>query len=356
VNESDPIDVIWGPEKIEAGKRDFVRYYEKPGISDQNRYIDLYSLMKDFIGSDDPANQVPMSDGSTINFFPVKKVSVPVDIATVRANGTVTAADSVVSEMRFEIGKNILMKNDLAVLNIIAANQWKRPIYFTSPGSQGMGFDRFLRSDGMSYRLVPVEIDQQTTVNGEWAKNVLLTKFSFGNAQTKGVYFDEENRRHLISIRQAYAEAANNLAINGKKEDARALLNKVDKGMHIENMPYGLVSRGNQHNMVSVQLVEAAYKADDQQLAGRITTAVRKDLDEQLAYYAYLGDMSVQEMRQAVQDILENKADNLSNRQKGVFQEMRMAFGLKDYLDNIERSFKNPAPAIQETPGVIENK
>jgi hypothetical protein len=208
----------------------------------------------------------------------------------------------------------------------------------------------------MSYRLVPVELNQNNTVNGEWAKNVLMTKFAFGNAQSKGVYFDEENRRHLISIRQAYAEAANNLATEGKKEDAKALLNKVDKGMLEENMPYGLVSRGNQHDMVSVQLAEAAFKADDQQLANKIATRVRKDLDEQLTYFAYLGNMSVPEMRQAVQDIMENKADNLSNKQKGVFQEMRMAFGLKDYLDNIERSFKNPAPAVPEMPGVIENK
>jgi hypothetical protein len=356
VNESDPIDVIWTPEQIEGSKRDFIRYYERPGLSDQNRFVDLYSLMKDFVGSDDPANQVPMSDGTNINYFPVKKVSVPVDINTVRSNGTVNANDSVVSELRFEIAKSILMKNDMAVLNVIAANKWKRPIYFTSPGSQGMGFDRYLRADGLSYRLVPVEMTPDNTVNGEWAKNVLMNKFAFGNAQTKGVYFDEENRRHLISIRQAYAEAANNLASQGKKEDAKALLNKVDKGMLEENMPYGLVSRGNQHNMVSVQLAEAAYKADDQQLAGKISTRVRKDLDEQLAYYAYLGNMSVPEMRQAVQDIMENKADNLSNRQKGVFQEMRMAFGLKDYLDNVERSFKNPTPAVPETPAVIENK
>jgi hypothetical protein len=312
--------------------------------------------MKDFIGSDEPANQVPMQDGSYINYYPIKKVSVPVDINTVRSNGTVTANDSVVSELRFEISKNILMKNDLAVLNVIAANKWKRPIYFTSPGSQGMGFDNYLRSDGMSYRLVPVTITPQNSVNADWAKNVLLTKFAYGNAGAKGVYFDEENRRHLISIRQAYAEAASNLAGQGRKEDAKALLNKVDKGMDEENMPYGLVSRGNQHNMVSIQLVEASYKADDQQLASKISARVRKDLDEQLAYYANLGNMSLPEMRQAVQDIMENKADNLSDRQKSMFQEMRMAFGLKDYLDNIERSFKNPAPAVSETPGMINNK
>jgi hypothetical protein len=59
----------------------------------------------------------------------------------------------------------------------------------------------------------------------------------------------------------------------------------------------------------------------------KISARVRKDIDEQLNYYAYLGDMSVLELRQAVQDIMENKADNLTNRQKGVFLEIRQAFG-----------------------------
>jgi hypothetical protein len=356
VNQSDPIDVIWGPEKIEASKRDFVRFYEKPGLSDQNKYVDLYSLMKDFVGSDDPANMVPMQDGSNMNYFPVKKVSVPVDVNEVRKNGTVNANDSVVNEMRFEIGRNLLMKNDMAVLNIIAANKWKRPIYFTSPGSQGLGFDNYLRADGMSYRLVPIQIGQNNTVNGDFAKEVLMNKFAFGNAQTKGVYFDEENRRHLYSIRQAYAEAAINLSGQGRKDEAKALLQKVDKGMDEENMPYGITSRGNQHNMVSAQMVNAAYMANDQQLAARITAKVRKDLSEQLAYYAYLGDMSVPELRQSVGEILENKGDNLNNRQKGMFQEIRMAFGLQDYLDNMERSNKTTAPGVNETPGVIQNK
>ena len=63
VNQSDPIDVIWTPEQIEGGKRDFIRSYEKPGVTDQNRYVDLYSLMKDFVGSDDPNNMLPMQDG-----------------------------------------------------------------------------------------------------------------------------------------------------------------------------------------------------------------------------------------------------------------------------------------------------
>ena len=53
--------------------------------------------------------------------------------------------------------------------------------------------------------------------------------------------------------------------------------------------------------------------------------------------------------------IMENKADNLSNRQKGVFLELRQAFGLKEYLDNMERMYKNAPVPVPENPGVIRN-
>ncbi|MFN5932065.1 MAG: DUF2723 domain-containing protein [Sphingobacteriales bacterium] len=345
VNDSDPIDVIWGPEKIEGGKRDYIRFYEESGF-DQSRYVDLYSLMKDFVGSDDQKNQLPLQDGSFMNYLPVKKVSIPVDINAVKANNTVIKTDSVLTEVRFEIGKNLLMKNDMAVLNIIAANKWKRPIYFTSPGSQGLGFDQYLRSDGMSYRLLPIKMESESAVNTDRAKDIMLTKFTFGNAQTKGVYFDEENRRHLISIRQAYADAAMTLVQKGKNEEAKALLQKVDKGMLEENMPYGIVSRGNQHNIISYQLAEASFKAGDTQLGNKILQKVKKDIDEQLAYYAYIGDMNQTELYQAVEDIMSNKADNLLNRQKEMFAEIRNALYIKNLLDNLVRSMAQPSPDV----------
>jgi hypothetical protein len=352
VNQSDPIDVLWEPEKIEGGKRDFIRFYERPGVSDQNRYVDLYSLMHDFVGSDNPDNMLPAQDGSMMNYFPVKKVSIPVDVNLVRANKTVNPDDSVVSEIRFEIPRNILLKNDLAVLNIIAANKWKRPIYFTSPFNE-LGFGQYLRNDGMSYRLVPISGNDQ--VNADSAYEKLMKDFAFGNANVKGVYFDEENRRHLLSIRQAYAEVANSLGAKGKMEEAKKILERVDKNMLTENMPYGLVSRNNQHNMVSAQLAEAAYRAGDTVIGDKINNAVKKDLQDQLAYYAYLGDMSVPELMQAIQDIMSNKADNLSNRQKSMFIDIRQAFVLQEYLRNMETIFKPGQQPSAELPGTIKN-
>lgn len=56
-----------------------------------------------------------------------------------------------------------------------------------------------------------------------------MNVFVAGNANVKGVYFDEENRRHLNSIRTAYTELAIDLAAKGRKEEARKVLQKVDQ-------------------------------------------------------------------------------------------------------------------------------
>ncbi len=333
VNESAPIDVIWSADQIEGGKRDYVRFFEREGITDQKRYVDLYSLMHDFIGSDDPSAQLQMQDGSMMNYLPVKKLSLPVDIAAVRKNGTVEPGDSVATEIRFDLPKDMLLKNDMAVLNIIAANKWSRPIYFTSPFGE-LGFGQYLRSEGQAYRLVPVA--GQNMINSRVSYEVLKNKFAFGSANIPGVYFDEENRRHLVGIRQSYAEAANQLAMEGQTEKAKELLNIADKNLLVENFPYGLVSRQNQHNTISIQFLEAAYKAGDKKLAAKVSASLSKDLNEQLAYYAYIGGMSIAEMNQAVQDLMSNKADNLNNDQRGMFMEIRQALVLIDYLRGLE--------------------
>jgi len=46
--------------------------------------------------------------------------------------------------------------------------------------------------------------------------------------------------------------------------------------------------------------------------------------------------MSVAELQQAVQDLLANKADNLSNNQRQMFQEIRQAVLLLEYIRSLE--------------------
>lgn len=304
INKSDAIDVIFSASQIEGRKRDYVLFQPRPNIP-ENKYYDLYDMMKNYVGSDDPNKMVDRGGGDLYNTFPVHKVSLPVDLNQVRTNGTVNADDSVLNEVRFDIPKNGLMKNDLAMLNIIAANKWNRPIYFTNNQSTGIGIEQFLRKDGLTYRFVPV---MNSYVNTEWMKKKLMNDFRFGNANVPGVYFDEENRRHLNTIRRSYAELALDLSYKNRKEEARQALNKVDSMMLQENMPYGLASRGNDHNNQSLLFLQAAYRAEDTQLAAKVAKSVRTDLQQQLRFYNGLSGTKAENMeydKSKVQEMLQ---------------------------------------------------
>ena len=322
VNKSNPIDVVWTPEQIEGSKRDYALYRPKPGIP-EDRYYDLLDLLKNYVGSDDPAKLEDRGGGEGVNTFPVRKMSVPVDKALVLKNGTVNPKDSVVSEVRFEIPKSALMKNDLAVLNIIAANKWSRPIYFTNP-SADLGFDQYIRRDGLSFRLVPV---QNSRVNTDWMLEKAEKTFAFGNAEKKGVYFDEENRRHLNTIRTAYAELALDLAGQDRKAEAKKVLEKADKMLDQSNFAYGMASRGNQHNRNSLMFLEACYMAGDSALVQKVTNSVKTDLMQQMRFYNSLSGTN---------------ADNMG-------EEKRMA---ENYLRTIEQMQTAYNPRIQ-VPGKL---
>lgn len=330
VNESAPIDPIWAAEQIEGATRDVIYNAPKPGV-DPNQPMDLYTMMKDWAGSDDPNKMEQGRDGGMLNIFPTKKVFIPVDVNVVKQNGTVNASDSVLSRVDFELPKNMIFKNDAAILNIIAANKWKRPIYFTSPDGAGLGLQPYIRQDGLSYRLVPVK---NADVNRDWVVDKMMNKFVFGSANKPGVYFDEENRRHLNSIRLAYAQASSNLADNGRKEEARKMLNKCDKMMLAENFPYGMVGRNQMHNQYSLQMLIAAFKAEDSVLANKIKKSVKKDLEQQVSYLNSLPERMQEQMSGELDDV------------------KRLLMGMQQ----VEQQFNNAAlPTALENPGQIKN-
>lgn len=300
INESDPIDVIWSEDKIRGRNRDYVVYNPRPDVN-QEKFYDLYDVMKNVVGSDDQAFKVALQGGERINYLPAKKFVLPVDESLVRSNGTVNKEDSVVGAVPVIIPekKNTLLKNDLAILNIIAANKWKRPICFTAPYTASeLGFGNFVRKDGLTYRLVP--ISNNSGFNTDWMVDKLRNKFGFGSADIPGVYFDEENRRHLNSIRAAYSDAAGSLADQNRKDEAKQILDLADKGILEENMPYAMVSRSNQHNYYSFRFLEAAYKAGHTALADKVSKALHKDFEQQLKYYAGLPERKQETMRSEI--------------------------------------------------------
>jgi hypothetical protein len=348
INQSDSVDVIWRPDQIIGDKLQYLQYMANDKVP-QDQYYPLYDVMKNVIGNQaDP------------RFLPINKFKVPVDTALVRKNGTVTPDDAVTTEMLFELPNRAVTRDQLIILNIIATNQWKRPIYFTST-QIGMGLNQYLRREGLTFRLIPMKAT--TDVNVEPMYENMMKKFTNGHADVKGVYFDEENRRHLYQIRQSFGDLARELLARGKKDSAKAVVLKADQLIPEVNVPYGIPSRYEMHNRASLSLMETAYESGATELAKKISASLSKDFDQHLEYFASLGDMT----KKQVEDVLMNysqqkymeqiqqqqggqpnhQADayltaNLSTNQAGLASDMIQVFNLMQYQKRSE-SENNPA-------------
>ncbi|MES1160494.1 MAG: DUF2723 domain-containing protein, partial [Bacteroidota bacterium] len=241
--------------------------------------------------------------------------------------------------------KHYLLKNDLAILAIIAGNKWKRPICFTSPQELGeLGLAKYAQLKGLSYQLVPIE---NGNVDNETAYKTIMEKFAYGNANKPGVYYDEENRRHLNSIKYAHAQVALSLAAAGNKDSARKLLEHYDQNVLESNMPYGMTSnQNNLHDYFSFRFLEACYTAEDWTLAKKVNASVKKDLDQQMRYYKSLGEnMPDEQLAINAQMLLQGKGGNLSERQAQFAQDILSTYQMLMQMSDWEKQYSKGAPA-----------
>jgi len=296
VNKSKPLNIYFSPEEILGDKRPYLRYQANPNV--QNLFVNLDEAMREL--------KKPQYE----QFFPFKKFKVPVDTLVARASGILSKEDIPLTEMQFEIpqDKNVIARSDLIILNIIASVKWERPICFTSPFGE-LGFYQYLRKEGQVYKLVPANPNFQNrnwvadnalrqlrlggiflNENTEASYDILMNKFVSESSKITGVYFDEENRSHLLRMRAVFAETAGNLADKGRKEDARKLLDQYESLVDSANLPYAMYSRFGMHNQNAVIFLEACYKAEHSELAEKVRLSLEKDFDEHKKYFKYLND------------------------------------------------------------------
>jgi hypothetical protein len=290
INKSDPVPFSWTSDKYLGDNRNYIPFYN-PGNVPQDRYFNLNEIMA-FIGDDN--NKQPTMGESSINYFPTHQFYLPVNKDAVIKNGTVMPGDSsqVVSQVSFSVPGNTLFKNDLAELNIIAANNWKRPVYFSQPFS--LGLNNYVRQEGLTYRLVPLkkEADENggNNVNTDLMYDNLMTKFRFGGAEIPGTYFDENGRRVLLGIRRSFSTLGIALAGEGKNDAALKVLDYGYKMLPAATLPYGMASgEGNSwHNITSMQYAYAYFLSGNVSKGNAIADEVIHDSNQQLNYYKHL--------------------------------------------------------------------
>lgn len=265
------------------GKRDIVYIMEDQRLEG---FTDIKNIME-FVKSEDPRTKLGTQGGDQLDFIPTKNIKVPVDSAFVLSNGTVREvdADKIVKSLDWKLNKSYVLKSELMILDLIASNDWKRPIYFAiTVGSDSyLKLEPFFQLEGLAYRLVPIRERSRDGQMGRIASDImydnLMNKFKWGNISDTTIYLDENNLRMTMNIRNNFARLADQLLYEGKKDSAIAVLDRC-----MEIMPNNAV----QYNVFILGIAEAYYKAGKAETANNIVKELVSITEEELNYYMSL--------------------------------------------------------------------
>lgn len=282
--ESAPVPFTFEHNQYVQGTRDVV-YFRDMGF---NGRIDAKEFVK-ILQSEDPRFMANLSATKRVNTYPTRNLRLTIDKAAVLANGVVSPQDTarIVDYIDWDLGGNYLSKRDMMVVDLIAHNDWTRPIYFSiTVGSSESAFfwlTKYFRTEGLAYRFVPIV---NTTTNkpyeyGEVATEQmydnLMNKFTFGNVELPGVYLDETVRRMSFNYRSIYGRLAQDLAAKGDMKRSEAVLDHVMKYFPAEKFEF---------NYFIFPVIEGYYQCGQSAKARALVDQFADDLDERITYFA----------------------------------------------------------------------
>ena len=260
------------------GTRDYVYVQEKW----RNGFHDLKKVM-DFVKSDDASTKVRMTSDVYMDYLPTSKFSVPVSPEIVLANGTVLPefADKIPETMDWKIGKGAVLKAKLMILDLLAHNNWERPIYFaiTVGNDHYMNLEDYFQLEGLAYKVTPIKHNNKGGtgwVNVEKMYDNLVNNFHWGNMEKEGVYMGEQVQRMTTNYRNNFARLARELTLVG---DTIRAIKTLDRCMEI--MPPSKIPM----QYFSVYLGDAYYKAGAADKANNVMEIIVNKYLGELKWY-----------------------------------------------------------------------
>jgi len=281
--ESSPVPFSINEVKYRQGTRDVVIMDE---AEDKTAFIDLKTALS--VALDDSQTRT-IGDNKKYSYFPGRNFSLPIDTNLVLANGTVRPQDAALisDTMRFSVNRSYILKSNLMVLDLLATNNWERPIYFavTTGEDAYMGLSDYFQLEGLAYRLVPVKQVKSKNPNilGGIATDIMydnvMNDFQWGNmdmTEGRGIYLDENNRRMVTNFRLQMSNLAETLIFEKKDSLAIAVLDKAIAMMPEKNAPY---------DRVLLPMIENYYKAGQIEKATKLSERLFELMESEMNYF-----------------------------------------------------------------------
>ncbi|MDY7396037.1 DUF2723 domain-containing protein [Aureibaculum sp. 2210JD6-5] len=294
---ADPIPGQLVHNDYKTGSLDVAYHIPNPAFKDT--VMDIRALMN-WLASDDNRTFIDIDeDGFPEKYYPTNKIRVPVDKEAVLKNKIVPLKDSakIVPYIDIEIDKVGLQKHRILMLDILAHNDWTRPIYFTGGAhaeDEYIWLKDYLQLDGLAYKFVPIltpskdargrsksvldlgRIDTETMYNN-------VKKWDWKNSNGD-IYVDVETRKNGISFRNSLIRLAEALIKENKYDKAEEILD-----LSIEKMP---IKRYGHYGLV-LGYPEAYYMIDKKEKARNVINTLVDIFQDRIEFYSGLDNYGV---------------------------------------------------------------
>lgn len=282
---SEPLPIAFTKDQYRQGTRDVVYVVER--LKDP---VDIRDII-DFVRSSDPKTKLNVQ-GMNLDYIPTRTIRIPVDKHQVLANGVVHESDSslIVPYIDLQLRGRYIGKGELMVLDMLANNDWSRPIYYASGGHEGaFGLEPYFRLEGFAYRLVPIRkggtsYPDYGFVDTDRLYHNLMETFRYGRMNEPDVYLDHFTIRTLsvLNFRNIYSRLANELTKIGQTDSAQRVLEQSLALAPAPKVPY---------DQYTLSQLKALYAAGATETGDSLATEVHTKLKADCHYLFGLGGM-----------------------------------------------------------------
>ena len=265
----------------------------------ENR-IDIKTFMN-WIGSSSKRTQIDLDeDGIPEKFYPTNKLRLYVDKEAVLKNKIVALkdADKIVPYIDIDIDKRGLTKNRILMLDILANNNWERPLYFTGGANadeEYIWLKDYMQLDGIAYKFVPIRTNSKNKRGRP--KSILelgridtemmyanVKKWDWKNSNNENVYIDVESRKNSISFRNYLLRLADQFIIEKQFDKAEEMLD-----LSLEKMPlekYG-------HYAMVLGYIDSYYKIENKEKARNLSNKLVAIFKDRIEYFGGLDNYGI---------------------------------------------------------------
>lgn len=317
----------------------------------------------DWVANDDPRLQVEFRSGLKVHTFPSKNIRIPVDKEAVLRNGIVDPkdADLIVEYIDIELKSDVLYKNTILMLDLLANNNWERPIYFSGGSDRDeeyLWMKDYLQLEGLAYKLVPIHTPRGGSlldmgrIDSEKMYRIVMN-WDWGNSGSPDIYHDPETRKNSISYRSNLARLAEQLLQEGKKQQAEDILDLAMEHMPVEYYGYYTLLE---------PYITGYYQVGKHQKATDLYQQVAKKYQEKLEYYAtfsyslqsrYLETiyMDIERYRSLVGTLFYSENEELLRAEAEKFNSYLKKF---EYFYSEDEEFETDDPVMEDSLNIFE--